>query len=72
LSPFNTHPVRNETRYLRVRAAFLIQGTSLHGWCEKNGVAMQNVRAALLGIWRGPKAYQMVAKVLLAAGVDPE
>jgi hypothetical protein len=55
-----------------VRAAFLTKGTSLHGWCGANGLAMQNVRAALLGLWRGPKADLVVKRVLEAAGVATE
>lgn len=38
-----------ENLYLRVRVAFVAQGTSLHAWCRENGVAMPNARAAILG-----------------------
>ncbi|RKS51677.1 hypothetical protein BDE18_0934 [Paracoccus pantotrophus] len=47
--------------------AFAARGTSLHAWCQESGVKMQNARASLLGQWRGPKAQQLIERILEAA-----
>jgi lambda repressor-like predicted transcriptional regulator len=72
LSASNTYHGDKPDRYLKIRVAFLERGTSLHAWCKKEGVAMQNARAALLGIWSGPKARALVARIVEASGVRPE
>lgn len=56
--------------YLQVRVAFLTKGSSLHAWCHANQVAMPNARAAFLGTWSGPKASQLVARIMKAAGLE--
>lgn len=56
--------------YRRVRAGFTAQGKSLHKWCSENGVAMQNARAAILGIWTGRKADVLVKRIVKDAGAQ--
>ena len=68
MSVSNTHKVQMATRYTNIRVAFLLRGSSLHAWCKDEGIAMQNARAALLGIWCGPKADKLTARIIEAAG----
>jgi hypothetical protein len=56
-----------ENLYLSVRVAFVSKGSSLHAWCNENGIAMPNARAALLGTWNGPKADALVKRIRQAA-----
>lgn len=50
-----------------VRAGFVAQGTSLHGWCKRHGIDSQNARKALSGQWKGPKASALVERVTEAS-----
>lgn len=52
-----------------VRAGFITRQTTMTAWCRENGIAVQNVRMALLGGWRGPKARKLVARIKKAAGL---
>ena len=52
-----------------VRAGFITRQTTMTQWCRQNDIAVQNVRMALLGGWRGPKAIKLIAKIKKAAGV---
>lgn len=36
-------------RHRRVRAGFMLQGSSLPAWCKAQGIARQNVDQALFG-----------------------
>ena len=47
-----------------VRAALVGKGTSLSAWARANGHHRQNVSAALKGTWTGPKATDLVTRVL--------
>ena len=53
----------------RVRAQFVAQGTSLQSWCRVNGVWRQNARKCLLGMWQGPKADQLISRLVSASQV---
>jgi len=53
--------------YQHVRAGFVLNGTSLNAWCRANGVAHQNARSALMGEWTGPKAAEMVHRLVAAS-----
>ena len=64
MSVSNTYHEGVEERYLKIRVAFLERGTSLHAWCAEEGVPMQNARAALLGIWTGPKASVLASRII--------
>lgn len=56
--------------YVRVRAALLLTGTTLNGWCTKNGIARQYAEAALQGRRNGPKARALRQQLMAAAGID--
>lgn len=54
----------------KVRAAFVMSGTTLGRWCRDQDLKDQNVRLALLGGWNGPKGQAMRDRVLNAAGLS--
>lgn len=54
---------------VRIRASFVLQGTTLTAWCKDNKVHPQAVRQALYGAWAGPKATALVKRVIKASGV---
>lgn len=56
--------------HARVRAGFLLQGTSLTEWCRSNGTHVSNARGALLGTWNGPKGKAMRTKIIKAARIE--
>lgn len=58
--------------YTRVKAGFLLQGTSLHRWCIESDISRQNAAQALKGIWNGPKAQALRAKIVKASGINKE
>lgn len=53
----------------RVKAGFIVQGTTLTEWCRKNDTHVSNVRNALYGTWNGPKGRAMRQRVVKAARV---
>lgn len=55
--------------YNQIRAGLILKNTSLSVWCLAHGVKRQNVRLALLGGWRGPKADRIVRQLMKAAGL---
>ena len=54
--------------YQKVRAGFIMNGTTLNEWCKTNGVHIQNVRSAFLGEWNGTKAAELRKRVTEASG----
>lgn len=53
----------------RVRAAFVLKGTSLKAWSRENAVSPSNVRNALIGSWNGPAGQAMRRRVVQACGL---
>lgn len=67
----NTFPPGRDL-YNRVRAGFITQDTSLQAWCRENDVIRQNAMSCLVGLWNGPKALELRAKLIKAANIpDP-
>ena len=56
--------------YNKVRAAFILQGTTLNAWCLSNGIMRQNAQQALTGSWNGPKGRELREKMLKAANMQ--
>jgi len=56
-------------RHRRIRAGFVMPGTTLHAWCKSNGVLRQSAEKALCGQWVGRKAEGLAERIGLAAGV---
>ena len=56
--------------YQAVIGAFRAQGKTFAKWCDANGINRENGRAALHGIWRGPKARLAVEAII--EGADRE
>lgn len=69
MSLTNTPKDADQAQYLRVRAAFIGQGTTLNTWCKQNGTHIQNVRDAFFGRWKGERALALITRVTDAAGV---
>lgn len=55
--------------YDRVRAAFILKGTTMEAWCRKNKVARQNAICATVGSWNGPKGKAVRRKIIEDSGV---
>lgn len=45
--------------YNQVRAAFILNNSSLGTWCTANNIKQQNVMACLVGTWNGPKGVEL-------------
>lgn len=50
-----------------VRAAFVLKGTTLKGWCNENNMHFSNARNCLVGSWNGPAAQRLRARILKAS-----
>ncbi|MFI3273733.1 hypothetical protein [Vibrio sp.] len=59
----------NNDLYTKVKAGFLLKGTSLHRWCIDNEVKRQAAAQALKGIWNGPKSNELKQRLIEAAGL---
>lgn len=55
--------------YLRVRAAFIMQGTTFGAWCREKGIHQTNAKSALIGVWNGPKGREVRRQLLIDSGV---
>lgn len=55
--------------YNKVKAGFIIKGTTLGAWCRESGVKQSNVMSCLVGSWDGPKAKVLRAKLIIESGV---
>ncbi|MBS0212335.1 MAG: hypothetical protein JSR26_04025 [Proteobacteria bacterium] len=53
----------------RVRAAFILQGTSLKGWCREHDIHLSNARNCLIGSWNGPAGKTMRQRLIKASGL---
>ncbi|HPE80989.1 MAG TPA: hypothetical protein PKZ35_13410 [Gammaproteobacteria bacterium] len=56
--------------YLRVRAGFILQDTTVSAWCEVQGIPRQHALAVLTGQWNGPKAKRLRTRIIEASGID--
>ncbi|GGK08733.1 hypothetical protein [Luteimonas terricola] len=65
-----TTPEPSKDLYLRVRAGFVLQGTTLQTWCRQNGTHSSNAQRALIGSWDGPKARELRSRVIKAAHIE--
>lgn len=55
--------------YNRVKAGFIVAGTSLTAWGREHGVNASNARHCLVGSWNGPKAKDLRARIIKASGI---
>ncbi|MEC7308559.1 hypothetical protein [Vibrio crassostreae] len=55
--------------YNKVKAGFIIKGTTLGVWCRESGVKQSNVISCLVGSWDGPKAKILRSKLIMESGV---
>lgn len=52
-----------------IKAAFLLKGTTVNGWSKDNDVCSSHVRAAVIGVWNGPKGIALRNRVIQEAGL---
>lgn len=67
MSAPNTGICADQARYQRLRAAFILRGTTLAEWRRANGTHIQNVRDAYFGRWNGKGAQALIERVEKAA-----
>lgn len=63
-------PDLGEQLVRRVKAGFILQGTSLRQWCRAHGMHGQNALVALRGGWRGPSATRWIKRICRAAHIE--
>ncbi|MGN7832641.1 hypothetical protein ACTJI2_13625 [Pseudoxanthomonas sp. 22568] len=63
------HPTPGPDLVNKVKAGFILQGTTLTQWCRENGTNISNARNALFGTWNGPKGKAMRLRVVKAAKI---
>jgi hypothetical protein len=51
----------------RVKAGFVLKGTSLHAWCRDNDVSPSYAHAVLTGATNGPAAQALRQRLLNAS-----
>lgn len=54
----------------RVRAAFILQGTTLKAWCRQAGVDASYAHKVLAGQNAGPKAKALKTRIVKASRQD--
>lgn len=58
--------------YNQVRGGFVTQGSSLGRWCREHDIHLNNALNCLVGVWNGPKAKTLRARLIEAANIpDP-
>ncbi len=62
----------NEQLYALIKGAFVSKETTFNKWCIKNKKHRQNVRAAILGEWKGEEASKLKNWVIAESGVSLE
>ena len=58
--------------YPLIKGHFIINGSSVTDWCSRNEVKLQNLKAAISGAWKGPKAEALIKKAIKDSGVRLE
>lgn len=53
--------------HARVKAGFVLSGTSLNAWCRNNGVSPSYAHAVLTGTTNGPAAQALRQRLLNAS-----
>jgi hypothetical protein len=53
----------------KVRAGFIVQGTSLNAWCQKNSITRQYADLVLLKKRDGDKARELRRRIVEAANI---
>jgi hypothetical protein len=51
----------------RVKAGFILEGTTLKGWCRANGVDARYAHKVLAGQHTGPKAKALKRRIIQAS-----
>lgn len=62
--------VAEQLDYPKVRAAFIVKGTSFSRWCAENGVSRAWAIAVLNSRQGGPAAISLRSRIIEAAGCE--
>jgi hypothetical protein len=55
--------------YRRVRASFILQGTTFFAWCSEHQICRQWATRCVTGEIAGPQAQRLARKIAAAAGL---
>lgn len=55
----------------KVKAAFILQGTTLKAWCRRAGIDASYAHKVLAGQNTGPKAKALKTRIVEASNADP-
>jgi hypothetical protein len=58
---------RAEQQFSRVKAAFILKGTSFNAWCIENGIDTSSAYKAMLGKWSGEKGKALRVRIIEAS-----
>jgi hypothetical protein len=64
-----TTPEPSRDLLRKVKAHFILEGTTLTAWCRDNGINMPNAREALMGTWDGPAGRRLRERLCHVAGL---
>ncbi len=68
--PTDVNHTPSEELLKEVRVCLLIKGESFASYCQRRGHIRQNAAAALIGKWNGPKAADLVGRILVDLGIE--
>lgn len=55
----------------KIKASFILRGTTMAAWCRENGVNPPNAREAVMGTWDGPAGRALRGRLCQVAGLLP-
>lgn len=61
--------IQSKELLLRVRAAFILRGTTFSAWCQENGVVRRTAEQSLSGDIQSANAQMLVIRIAKAAGL---
>lgn len=56
--------------YDKVRAAFIVQGTTLSAWCRGHNIKQTHAKSSLYGSWNGPKGSELRKQLIKESRVE--
>jgi hypothetical protein len=58
--------------YSLIKGHFVMQDDTVTEWCKRNGTYVANLKYAISGSWKGPKATALVQKAIKDCGLKLE
>jgi len=59
----------NKGLHRRIRAGFILKGTTFTAWCRQHEINENNARSANIGAWDGPKGRALRERLIDASGL---